>query len=175
MISFIPVKTTDSEYKFVEDLLHEAFPIDERRDDDVQRSNTDHNPLFTAYLITDKDLKIGLITLWKLNGFYYVEHLATSPGVRNKGYGKEIIQTILKEFHSRIVLEVELPENELSRRRIGFYERNGFTLCRKSYLQPPYRKSSRPIPMYIMYSGTESIDGIFNEIKSEIYDKVYLV
>lgn len=176
MIRFIPVQTTDPGYRFVEDLLHESFPDDERRDDEMQRYNTDHNPLFTSYLITDEDVKIGLITLWKLNGFCYVEHLATSPDVRNKGYGKSIIETLLNDFHpSIIVLEVELPENELSRRRIRFYERNGFSLCRKSYLQPPYRKSSMSIPMYIMYSGTESIDNMFDEIKSEIYDKVYLV
>ena len=92
MIKFNPVKTTDTSYAFVENLLHESFPEEERRDDDMQRYNTDNNPLFTAYLITDDAENIGLITLWKLSGFLYVEHLATSPGVRNKGYGKMIMR-----------------------------------------------------------------------------------
>ena len=174
MIKFNPVKTTYVSYAFVENLLHESFPEEERRDDDMQRYNTDNNPLFTAYLITDDT--IGLITLWKLSGFLYVEHLATSPSVRNKGYGKMIMQALLNNFpDSKIVLEVELPEDELSKRRIGFYERNGFTLCEKPYMQPPYRKSGSPIPMYIMFSGTDSIDGMFDTITSEIYKNVYLV
>lgn len=176
MIKFNPVKTTDTSYAFVENLLHESFPEEERRDDDMQRYNTDNNPLFTAYLITDDAEYIGLITLWNLSGFLYVEHLATSPNVRNKGYGKVIMQSLLNNFpDAKIVLEVELPEDELSKRRIGFYERNGFTLCEKPYMQPPYRTSGSPIPMYIMFSGADSIDGIFDTITSEIYKNVYLV
>lgn len=176
MIKFNPVKTTDTSYAFVENLLHESFPEEERRDDDMQRYNTDNNPLFTTYLITDDAEYIGLITLWRLSGFLYVEHLATSPSVRNKGYGKMIMQALLNNFpDSKIVLEVELPEDEFSKRRIGFYERNGFVLCRKSYMQPPYRKSGSPIPMHIMFSGADSIDGMFDTITSEIYKNVYLV
>lgn len=176
MIKFNPVKTTDTSYAFVENLLHESFPEEERRDDDMQRYNTDNNPLFTTYLITDDAEYIGLITLWRLSEFLYVEHLATSPSVRNKGYGKMIMQALLNNFpDSKIVLEVELPEDELSKRRIGFYERNGFILCEKPYMQPPYRKSGSPIPMHIMFSGTDSIDGMFDTITSEIYKNVYLV
>lgn len=176
MIKFNPVKTTDTSYAFVENLLHESFPEEERRDDDMQRYNTDNNPLFTAYLITDDAENIGLITLWKLSGFLYVEHLATSPGVRNKGYGKMIMQALLNNFPgSKIVLEVELPKDEFSKRRIGFYERNGFTLCEKPYMQPPYRESGSPIPMRIMFSGAYSIDEMFDNIISEIYKNVYLV
>lgn len=176
MIKFNPVKTTDTSYAFVENLLHESFPEEERRDDDMQRYNTDNNALFTAYLITDDAENIGLITLWKLSGFLYVEHLATSPSVRNKGYGKMIMQALLDNFpNSIIVLEVELPEDELSKRRIGFYERCGLKLCKKPYMQPSYRKVGSPIPMYIMFSGIESIDDKFDNIVSEIYSKVYLV
>lgn len=176
MIKFIPVTTEDSRYTFIEELMHESFPVDERRDDDAQRYNTDHNQLFAAYLITEGEINIGLITLWKLDGFYYVEHLATSPQVRNKGYGKMIIQALLHDFSDyTIVLEVELPEDDLSKRRIGFYERNGFKLCHKPYMQPPYRSVGTPIPMHVMYSGDRPIDDIFDKIKSEIYRNVYLV
>ena len=86
------------------------------------------------------------------------------------------MQSLLNNFpDAKIVLEVELPEDELSKRRIGVYERNGFTHCEKPYMQPPYRKSGSPIPMYIMFSGADSIDGIFDTITSEIYKNVYLV
>lgn len=176
MIKFKRVTTADSAYAFIEELMHESFPVDERRDDDAQRYNTDHNQSFTAYLITDGEINIGLITLWKLDGFYYVEHLATSPQVRNKGYGKMIMQALLHDFSDyTIVLEVELPEDDLSKRRIGFYERNGFKLCQKPYMQPPYRSGGTPIPMRVMYSGDKSIDDIFDKIMSDIYRNVYLV
>ena len=176
MIKFIPVKTKDSRYAFIENLLHESFPEGERREDARQRYNVDNNPLFTTYLINDEetDISVGVITVWRFKNFCYVEHLATSPNIRNKGYGNKIIRTLLDGCKDiTVVLEVELPEDEMSKRRIGFYERNGFRLCTKDYLQPPYRLGGKPIPMYLMFSGCETIDEDFENIKAEIYSNVY--
>ena len=176
MIKFIPVKTEDSRYAFIENLLHESFPEGERREDDRQRYNVDNNPLFTTYLINDEeaDICVGVITVWRFKKFCYVEHLATSPNIRNKGYGNKIIRTLLDGCKDiTVILEVELPEDEMSKRRIGFYERNGFRLCTKDYLQPPYSLGGKPIPMYLMFSGCESIDEDFENIKVEIYSNVY--
>ena len=84
MLTFTKIQTNHKHYDFVEELLHQSFPLNERRDDDCQRFNTDNNPLFHCYLITEnvdekEESLIGLITVWELNGFRYVEHLATSP------------------------------------------------------------------------------------------------
>ena len=141
MLQFTPLQTTDKDYSFVENLLHESFPEAERRDDVAQRDNVDNCAAFTCYLISDDELLVGLITVWKFAGFSYVEHLATSPSVRNKGY--------------------------------GFYQRCGFCLCEKEYVQPSYRKGGETLPMFLMYAGTETIDKEFESIRDEIYRKVY--
>ena len=149
MLQFTPLQTTDKDYSFVENLLHESFPEAERRDDVAQRDNVDNCAAFTCYLISDDELLVGLITVWKFVGFSYVEHLATSPSVRNKGYGRKIM------------------------RRIGFYQRCGFCLCEKEYVQPSYREGGETLPMFLMYAGTETIDKEFESIRDEIYRKVY--
>ena len=172
MLKLTPIKTTDSVYSFVEQLLHDSFPLAERRDDEAQRDNTDHNPRFTCYFISDDELPVGLITAWNLDGFYYLEHLATTPLIRNRGYGKQIIQQIKDLLPGVIVLEVEHPEDEMSRRRIGFYQRCGFQLCEKEYIQPPYREGEE-VPLFLMYSGTDSIDDAFDTIRQRIYKEVY--
>ena len=177
MITFHRIETKHPGYPFVEQLLHEAFPPEERRDDDAQRRNTDHHPLFGCYLITDEyeheSTRIGLITVWQLDGFRYIEHLATSPGIRNKGYGREIMKQLDALFPGTTVLEVEPPTDETSTRRIGFYRRCGFNLCTKEYLQPPYRKADKTFPLYLMFKGTESIDSAFEHIRNEIHREVY--
>ncbi len=173
MLKLTPIKTTDSVYSFVEQLLHDSFPLAERRDDEAQRDNTDHNPRFTCYFISDDELPVGLITAWNLDGFYYLEHLATTPLIRNRGYGKQIIQQIKDLLPGVIVLEVEHPEDEMSRRRIGFYQRCGFQLCEKEYIQPPYREGGEEVPLFLMYSGTDSIDDAFDTIRQRIYKEVY--
>lgn len=173
MLQFIPLHTKDQAYAFVENLWHESFPESERREDGFQRHNVDHNVAFTCYLIAEDTLQIGLITIWQFESFAYVEHLATSPLVRNKGYGRRIMEALQKQFRGIIVLEVEKPVDEMSRRRIGFYERCGFRLCERDYVQPPYRKGGESLPMFLMYAGTDDIAADFESIRDEIYEKVY--
>lgn len=173
MIEFTPIHTTDKDYPFIENLLHTSFPENERRDDEGQRYNTDHNPLFTCYLITDGDTKVGLFTLWSLNGFHYAEHLATSLEVRNRGYGRLIMEKVTEMIPDTLVLEVEEPNDEMSIRRIGFYQRCGLRLCDKSYMQPPYRKGDQGLPLKLMFYGTENIDGHFDSIRDNIHKEVY--
>ena len=173
MLQFTPLQTTDKDYSFVENLLHESFPEAERRDDVAQRDNVDNCATFTCYLISDDELLVGLITVWKFAGFSYVEHLATSPSVRYKGYGRKIMEVLQQQFPGVIILEVEKPVDEWSRRRIGFYQRCGFCLCEKEYVQPSYRKGGEILPMFLMYAGTEIIDKEFESIRDEIYRRVY--
>ena len=68
MLQFTPLQTTDKDYSFVENLLHESFPEAERRDDVAQRDNVDNCAAFTCYLISDDELLVGLITVWGTNG-----------------------------------------------------------------------------------------------------------
>lgn len=177
MIQFTPLRTHHPQYSFVEELLHASFPAEERRDDEAQRYNTDHHPRFTCYLITDGEsdvsTPIGFITVWHLGRFYYGEHLATSPSVRNRGYGRQIMQRLPTLCPGTFVLEVEEPTDEMSRRRIGFYQRCGFSLCERAYVQPPYRPTDKGLPLKLMYAGTDSIDTCFEEIRDEIYREVY--
>ncbi|MDE5544014.1 MAG: GNAT family N-acetyltransferase, partial [Bacteroidales bacterium] len=176
-------------YPFVEDLLHTAFPAHERRDDAQQREYTDHKKEFSAYALIDGNEPIGLITCWHFCGdnmsakeqsaertlpeFVYVEHLAVAPSKRNGGYGAEILRSLKERHKEIIVLEVELPQDEMSRRRIAFYERNGFELCRLPYRQPPYRPGDTSLPMHLMFHGTDSLASIFNTIRNTIHHHVY--
>ncbi len=181
MLTFTRINTQHPHYSFVEELLHLSFPVEERRDDEGQRRNTDENDRFYCYLLTDKgedkdsaEELIGLITVWKLDGFYYAEHLATSPTVRNRGYGRRIMEELKALLSDApIILEVERPEDEMSRRRIGFYQRCGFKLCEQDYYQPPYRAGGKRLPLYLMFAGVDEIDSRYPQVRNEIYRNVY--
>ena len=58
----------------------------------------------------------------------YGEHFAVDPDERGGGYGGKALRLLCEELQTPVVLEVELPFDEMSRRRIGFYQRSGFTL-----------------------------------------------
>ena len=173
MLQWERLDTKHRLYPFAEDLLHTAFPADERRDDAQQREYTDHKKEFAAYALIDGNEPIGLITCWHFTEFVYVEHLAVAPSKRNGGYGAEILRSLNERHKGIIVLEVELPQDEMSRRRIAFYERNGFELCRLPYLQPPYRPGDTSLPMHLMFHGTDSFTPLFNTIRNTIHHHVY--
>lgn len=174
MISLEKIHTTDGRYAFVESLLASAFPEVERRDTAAQRYFTDNNPNFCCYLVKAETECVGFITVWDFVRFCYIEHFAIDGRCRNSGYGREAISTLMSMVGRPFVLEVELPEDEMSRRRIGFYQRQGFHLwdtC--SYLQPPYRKGGETLPMYLMASATLNPETCFSLIKSRLYSDVY--
>lgn len=176
MISIKQIKTADQEfYLFVERLLTNAFPQEEHRELDVQREFTDNNRLFHNNIILEEGSPIGLLSYWDFNNFVYIEHFAIDANIRNGGFGQKTLHAFKKKVQKPIVLEVELPEDEMSQRRIQFYQRQGFNLWEQTYQQPPYRKGDGNLPMYLMVEGKLDMANDFEQIKSMLYKEVYLV
>jgi len=76
MIEIKKVTTDHKLYPFVEELLLSAFPEQERRDNQFQRENTDTKENFHSCIITLSERPIGMISLWNLGEFIYIEHFA---------------------------------------------------------------------------------------------------
>lgn len=176
MITIEQIRTTDiDKYLFIEELLVSAFPQEEHRELSMQREFTDTNKLFHNNILLVEGSPIGLLSYWDFDHFIYVEHFAIHPDHRNGGIGQQALQSLQQKVQRPIVLEVELPTDEMSKRRIEFYQRQGFTLCQKSYQQPPYRKGDGLLPMYLMIQGSLDMEDVFNEVKAMIYKEVYQV
>lgn len=174
MIEFRKVRTQDeAEYAFVEELMHTAFPPEERREVIQQREYSDHNPLFYNNIILEEDRPIGLISYWNMDDFFYIEHFAIDPNLRNGGYGKHVLEAIKEKLQRPIVLEVEKPTDEISTRRINFYQRLEFMLHEKPYMQPPYRQGDSGLPMLLMTYGNIDMDKDFEKVRNILYKEVY--
>lgn len=169
-----PVSTRHDLYSNVEHLLLLAFPPEERRSTENQRIMTDTNPLFHANALLDNGFFAGLLTYWEFPRFIYIEHLATEPQIRGRGIGAKALAALENVKNLPVVLEVEPPVDDITRRRIGFYQRNGFVLWEKSpYLQPPYEPGYQPLSLYLMVKGklNEALD--FKEVRNSIHREVY--
>lgn len=174
MVILKSLKSGDIHYGFVEELLHSAFPKAERRDDENQRWNTDHDPRFCCLLVMKGTSPIGLLTYWGFDTFIYIEHFAISPHSRGQGVGREVICKFVEEYASKpVVMEVELPEDEWSRRRIAFYKRCGFDLWECDYLQPPYRSGDGWFPLYLMASPGLVFEQDYPHIRETLHQQVY--
>ena len=115
---------------------------------------------------------IGLLTTWTFDSFTYIEHFALSPGVRGRGYGSEALAMRIARTEQPRILEAEPPTDELTRRRIGFYERSGFTLYDYPYVQPAYTADSQPVPLCLM--GTlDTQDIMLDQVSRTLHREVY--
>lgn len=174
MIRIQHISTSDTRYHdYMERLLTASFPPDEYRDLVELRHHTDNRANFYNNIILDGSTPIGLVTYWDFGDFCYIEHLAIDPGQRNGGYGKKLLTHLSELLKRPIVLEVEPPTEEMAQRRINFYKRQGFVLWEKEYVQPPYRKDSKELPMYLMASGGLDCEKDFERVRAKLHQEVY--
>ncbi len=164
----------ENEFDIVFNILENSFPKDEYRPYDEQKALL-KNENYSIYVLDDYENKSikAFITLWVLEDFVFIEHFAVNQSYRNQGIGSLILQDVKDMLKGQICLEVELPKNELTIRRITFYERNGFFYNDYPYIQPAISKGRQPIPLRIMTSGNYISRERFNKIKTIIYRDVY--
>ena len=156
-------------------LLEAAFPQIERRPTSIWKQMAMDHSMFHALAIIEQTHFCGILTYWDLGNFLYIEHFAISADLRNGGYGKTALETFLYEHqHTNIVLEVEIPDNDLANRRIRFYERNGFSLIEeRDYLQPPYHPDYDYLPLKLMATQSADTRAHYDEIVDKIHRIVY--
>lgn len=175
MLRLQRITTADKElYDFMEQLLIASFPPEEYRAPDQLRLYTDTQPAFHNNIVFDEDTPVGFFTYWDFGTFCYGEHFAIDPNRRNGGYGQRTLEALAAHVHPLpIVLEVEMPEEEMAQRRINFYRRHGFTLWDKPYQQPPYKPGDGFLPMMLMAYGNIDPDQAYETVKARIYREVY--
>lgn len=172
-IACVPVeRTTDPLLDRVEQTYIDSFPLGERRDFALVRDlmATD---VFHVYVLLRDGQYAGFITAWQWDDFAYVEHFAIDESARNGGIGREALTQFLDRLPTPVVLEVEMPTDEMSCRRIGFYQRLGFVLDDHDYRQPPYRPGESWLDMRFMAYGNLDLKKEFETIKQRIYRQVY--
>ena len=173
MIKLQRINTSHEHYPFVEELMQTAFPQQERRNADLQREYTDNKPHFHTLVILYKNLPIGLLTIWDLESFHYIEHFAIHENYRNKGYGQKVMEFIINEIKGMIVLEAEEPSDDITYRRIRFYQRLGFVMQDVPYQQPPYRSEDQWFPMKLMTLRGSNFSLEYERVRGNIYKEAY--
>ena len=149
--------------------IEESFPICERRTFQEAKAVLDKRE-YTLFHIEENDTKVGLLGVWNLDGFCFIEHFAIYPSFRNKGLGATAL-TLAKTKWDKLVLEVEPNTTEIAKRRLDFYMRNGFCQNSFKYMQPSYRFGEEDVELVILSYPT--LLGESEKVIKEIYKKVY--
>jgi len=167
-------KLLECDFDKMFDIMEASFPFDEYRTHDEQKALLD-NPFYQVFVLKDSynNSVKAFVAVWEFEDFTFIEHFAVDPQYRNTGIGAKILIKLFDLFGTTICLEVEPPEDELTSRRIGFYQRNGFFLNHYPYMQPSISKGKNTIPLLIMTSGKPASEEEFESYKKVIYKEVY--
>ena len=155
------------------EIMEASVPRDERRPKEAQRAlvgRPDHKVLVAR---DEHGMVIAFITLWDVGEFTFVEHFAVAPDHRGQGLGAHILCQAARLCSARLCLEVEVPETEIARRRVAFYERNGFCLNHYPYEQPAYAPDRESVPLLIMTAGGGIDRATFEQVRAALYSRVY--
>lgn len=164
------------EFHQVFSLIEQSFPTDEYRTCEEHKELLKEKEycIYVQHAPKIKDI-CAFLAVWQFADFTYIEHFATDPALRGLGIGSAVLHEVHQYFHKQICLEVELPNTDLAKRRIAFYERNGFFLNNYPYMQPPISKGKKELPLMIMTSNGQIDQKRFRQIQQTLYEKVYKV
>lgn len=133
----------DSRLEHLVPLYEEAFCSSERRTVGQLRRMIGATPAMHFNMIESDGELCGLFVYWDMGEFYYLEHLAVAPHMRNRKIGQQVLEHVETSLPGIRLLEVEPAEDELTARRVAFYRRNGYRIVDRSYVQPVLRKFRR--------------------------------
>lgn len=163
------------DFEDVYELFIEAFPPAELRLYELTKQFYEQDIMKIYVIKQDEDI-VGAISVWEFDDFVYVENFAVSSKLRGQGLGGVFLKEMKVLYpHHQLVLEVEEPVNEMAKRRIEFYQRNGFVLSEFDYIQPPFRENEEDVTLVLMTYPQAINHNEFLKIKNHLFKDVYLV
>lgn len=165
-------KMEDKEFDLFFSALEGSFPPEEYRTYQGQKALLGDEK-YTVYVAREGTKPKAFISMWDLGDFAFLEHFVVDPAYRGQGLGAQVLQEVCGLLPGPVCFEVEPPQTETAKRRIAFYQRNGFCLNDHPYIQPPYAKGREGLPLLIMSRGGKIPAERFEKMKEAIYKTVY--
>lgn len=138
-MEFLRIAPSDIErWNKVWSLYEESFPTAEKRREEDHIRAFENNLFHPISAWEANDELIGIIFYWEWDQYRYLEYLAVNTELRGKSYGSQLLRYLSDKGHT-IILEIDPLINEISVRRLQFYERAGYTLTPYRYMHLPYR------------------------------------
>lgn len=170
-MEFFRVTSVDDEkFNTAMELYKVSFPKREQREEKSQKKILSDNE-YHFDTVFDGKIFVGMILYWETEEFIYVEHFCINTELRNKGYGKKILEKINQKGKC-VILEIDPPIDEISIRRKGFYERVGYNENSYIHIHPPYHTKNSGHKLTVMSYPNPLKDTEYNKFKEYLDNTV---
>lgn len=146
------------------DIYRTSFPVHEqRRVQDFPLAFAAPDFFYETFL-NEAGRVAAILVTWRREEFVYLEYFAVDASLRGQGAGQKILEELRDSFPHRVILEIDPPEDDVSRRRLGFYQRHGFVPNPQfDYMHPPYTEEGEPFPLLLMSHERELEDDVYRK------------
>ena len=148
-------------YEKARELYHISFPWHEQRESASQNAILG-NEAYHFDLVYDGETFVGEVLYWEIADFLYIEHFCILPKMRSRRYGQKVLSMLQGK---PLILEIDPPQDEISMRRKGFYQRCGFTANPFSHVHPPYHKDAEGHELVVMSRPRQLTQGEYDTFR----------
>lgn len=155
-------------------LVRTTFPQEECYPYAYHQKAFQREDLFGRKYIVDGEIK-AFTTGFRQKGYLFLDYFAVDKNLRGHGLGGQFFKQVIESANCPVIIEVELPETDIAKRRIGFYQRLGFQLNTFTYRMPLISDGFGDTPLYIMSYPNPIPDNDCQALVNDIYQNVYRV
>lgn len=154
-------------------ILSNNFPTKEIKEYNYMK-DTFYAGLYQVLTLKDNDQIVGIMSFYQHDDFRFIDYFAIDGSLKGKGMGSKMLQYFINLDDKMVILEVEHPEDEQSKRRITFYQRNGLYLNDQfEYFVPPVRNLKHRLYFHLMSSKRKINNIEFEKYYPQILKMVY--
>lgn len=154
-------------------ILSNNFPTKEIKEYNYMK-DTFYAGFYQVLTLKDNDQIVGIMSFYQHDDFRFIDYFAIDGSLKGKGMGSEMLQYFINLDDKMVILEVEHPEDEQSKRRIAFYQRNGLYLNDQfEYFVPPVRNLKHRLYFHLMSSKRKINNIEFEKYYPQILKMVY--
>lgn len=164
-MDIVRIKSTEDKYfARVWEIYCCSFPEHEKRTLEQQQRIMDNSHfIMEAYL--ENGEVIGLNGYWDFGQYLYIEHFAMAREARSGGRGSLAMREFLGRSTVPVVLEIDPVVDEISERRLEFYQRLGYVVNPHKHQQNPYRNGDEAFDLVVLTYPAEVSAEVYRDFK----------
>ena len=144
-----------------------SFPVFEQRNREQQQLAF-KSELYHLCCIVEDNILNSFVAYWEFPEYIYIEHLAVNNDLKGRNIGTTTLQLLKKEVNKIIILEIDPIVDDISAKRLHFYEKLDFRINPYQHFHPSYNNNYPPHELVVL--STEKIldQELYFQFKSDL-------
>lgn len=144
-----------------------SFPLHEQRNHE-QQLYAFGNKHYRLFCQNNENRLDAFLAFWDFEEYVYIEHFAVNDKIRGKSIGTNTLRQFKKEIKKTIVLEIDPVIDEITAKRLDFYQKLDFKLCPFKHIHPAYHKKYEPHELLVLSSDSILSPAMYETFRNDL-------